>query len=193
MNWIWPKILLYMEFQVHHSNQDILEFLPDKYKIDKQEDSNVSGEPSLASTLLTSRPLFRKRRQLQTRRVGLLVAINVENHRTKVRLLEEVPILHRLVVKKVKGLSGEELAACNELVLAYLIGFKPYQRELDGQVPLMYEINVKVDKATSDLKNTNARPRILLIRFSSKSAKPSFLGLVEVIENILGHDSLKAS
>lgn len=30
-------------------------------------------------------------------------------------------------------------------------------QELDRQVPLMDEIDTKVDKATSDLKNTNVR------------------------------------
>ncbi|CAL5415678.1 unnamed protein product [Camellia sinensis] len=38
--------------------------------------------------------------------------------RTKARLLEEVPKLERLAIKKVKGLSTEELAARNDLVLA---------------------------------------------------------------------------
>ncbi|KAJ6871809.1 hypothetical protein NC652_037227 [Populus alba x Populus x berolinensis] len=46
------------------------------------------------------------------------VAINAELRRTKARLLEEVPKLQRLAVKKVKGLSTEELAARNDLVLA---------------------------------------------------------------------------
>ncbi|EPS72640.1 hypothetical protein M569_02117, partial [Genlisea aurea] len=46
------------------------------------------------------------------------VAINAEIRRTKARLLEEVPKLQRLAVKKVRGLSTEDLAARNDLVLA---------------------------------------------------------------------------
>ncbi|CAA3003710.1 syntaxin-71, partial [Olea europaea subsp. europaea] len=119
-------------------------------------------------------------------------------------------ILQRLAVKKVKGLSTEEIAARNDLAFLHcLIGFKPYRlavqlhpsnreqseessqfrqeyemwklrqdqgldviaqgldtlkntshemnEELYRQVPLMDEIDTKVDQAMSDLKNTNFR------------------------------------
>ncbi|KAF5737569.1 syntaxin-71-like [Tripterygium wilfordii] len=46
------------------------------------------------------------------------VALNAEIRRVKARLLEEVPKLQRLSLKKVKGLSSEEFAARNDLVLA---------------------------------------------------------------------------
>ncbi|MFQ6624316.1 hypothetical protein Gotur_004238 [Gossypium turneri] len=46
------------------------------------------------------------------------VAVNAEICRTKARLLEEVPKLQRLAVKKVKGISTEEMAARNDQVLA---------------------------------------------------------------------------
>ncbi|TYI90206.1 hypothetical protein E1A91_D03G105200v1 [Gossypium mustelinum] len=42
------------------------------------------------------------------------VAVNAEIRRTKARLLEEVPKLQRLAVKKVKGISTEEMAARND-------------------------------------------------------------------------------
>ncbi|KAG2272607.1 hypothetical protein Bca52824_067162 [Brassica carinata] len=46
------------------------------------------------------------------------VAMNAEIHRTKARLSEEVPKLQRLSLKRVKGLTTEELAARNDLLLA---------------------------------------------------------------------------
>ncbi|KAJ8623794.1 hypothetical protein MRB53_032324 [Persea americana] len=46
------------------------------------------------------------------------VAMSAEIRRTKARLLEHVPKLQKLAVKKVKGLSSEELATRSDLVLA---------------------------------------------------------------------------
>ncbi|KAF2585736.1 hypothetical protein F2Q70_00037561 [Brassica cretica] len=166
------------------------------------------------------------------------VAMNAEIRRTKARLSEEVPKLQRLAVKRVKGLTTEELAARNDLVLALPARIEAIpdgtaggpkatsawapstasrpdikfdsdgrfdddyfqeshessqfrqefemrkikqasdeqgldmisegldalknmasdmNEELDRQVPLMDEIDSKVDRATSDLKNTNVR------------------------------------
>nr|KJB19326.1 hypothetical protein B456_003G095600 [Gossypium raimondii] len=141
------------------------------------------------------------------------VAVNAEIRRTKARLLEEVPKLQRLAVKKVKGISTEEMAARNDQMSSspstsstaikfdsderfdnkYFQEFEQssqfrqdyemrkmkqaYQgldmisevldtlknmahdmnEELDRQVPLMDEINTKVDKAAADFKNTNVR------------------------------------
>ncbi|BBH06010.1 syntaxin of plants 71 [Prunus dulcis] len=164
------------------------------------------------------------------------VALNAEIRRTKARLLEEVPKLQRLAVKKVKGLSTQDFAARNDLVHALpdriqdipdgtpfapnkleaagqlqLLVLKSnlirrggwimnssnnlrsrvnsgkslkcgklsrqdqgldmisdgldtlknmaqdMNEEFDRQVPLMDEIDSKVDKASADLKNTNVR------------------------------------
>ncbi|CAL5423700.1 unnamed protein product [Camellia sinensis] len=78
--------------------------------------------PSHASTppsTPTSTPLFRKAEAASNEKSrASAVAINAEIRRTKARLLEEVPKLERLAIKKVKGLSTEELAARNDLVLA---------------------------------------------------------------------------
>nr|KJB41299.1 hypothetical protein B456_007G101500 [Gossypium raimondii]KJB41300.1 hypothetical protein B456_007G101500 [Gossypium raimondii] len=163
--------------------------------------------------------------------------MNAEIRRTKARLLEELPKLQRLALKKVKGISKEELEARNDLVYSLKdrvdsipdgsstatkqstggwatstssTGIKfdsssderftseyfqqteesdrfrqeyemrrmrqdqgleviaegldtlkdmahDMNEELDRQVPLMDEIDDKVDRATSDLKSTNVR------------------------------------
>nr|GLL32848.1 syntaxin-71 [Ipomoea trifida] len=223
----------------------------DKYDVEKQKDSNISGDDAFArlygeieSDIETCLQVPLSAAAVKAENAGTeksrasVVAINAEIRRTKARLLEEVPKLQRLAVKKVKGLSGEELAARNDLVLALpdrinsipdgssappkqsggwgasgsraeikfdsdgrfddeffqqteeSSNFRqeyemrkmrqacPHDQglavisegldtlkdmahnmneELDRQVPLMDEIDTKVDKATSDLKNTNVR------------------------------------
>ncbi|KAJ9181598.1 hypothetical protein P3X46_009713 [Hevea brasiliensis] len=72
----------------------------DRYDVEKQKDLNKA---ELAS---------------KDKKKASAVALNAEIRRTKAKLLEEVPKLQRLAIKKVKGLSTEELAARNDLVLA---------------------------------------------------------------------------
>ncbi|KAF8108528.1 hypothetical protein N665_0108s0063 [Sinapis alba] len=95
----------------------------DKYDFDKQRETNISGDDafsrlysSFESTLDT---LLQKTEDLscETNRAKA-VAMNAEIRRTKARLLEGVPKLQRLALKKVRGLSQEELDARNELVLS---------------------------------------------------------------------------
>ncbi|KAH0927596.1 hypothetical protein HID58_019852 [Brassica napus] len=221
----------------------------DKYDVDKQRESNISGDDAFArlygafetqiETALEKAEIVTKEKNRAS-----AVAMNAEIRRTKARLSEEVPKLQRLALKRVKGLTTEELAARNDLVLAlparieaipdgtaggpkstsawapsttsrpdikfdsdgrfdddYFqeshessqfrqefemrkikqasgVAFYTFDQgldmisegldalknmasdmneELDRQVPLMDEIDSKVDRATSDLKNTNVR------------------------------------
>ncbi|OVA10165.1 Target SNARE coiled-coil domain [Macleaya cordata] len=223
----------------------------DKYDIDKQKDSNVSGEDAFARLYSVvesdiEAALQKAEDASNEKNRAAAVALNAEIRRTKARLLEEVPKLQRLALKKVKGLSKEELATRNDLVLGLseriqaipdgtATGAKQsggwaasgsrqeikfdstsdgrfdsefyksteessqfrqeyemrkmkqastmslsicfdqgldviaegldtlknmahdMNEELDRQVPLVDEIDAKVDRATSDLKNTNVR------------------------------------
>uniref|UniRef100_A0A0D9WJH4 t-SNARE coiled-coil homology domain-containing protein n=1 Tax=Leersia perrieri TaxID=77586 RepID=A0A0D9WJH4_9ORYZ len=183
----------------------------------------------------------------QEKNRATVVALNAEIRRTKAKLLEEdLPKLQRLAVKKVKGLTKEELATRTDLVAAlpdriqsipdgsssakkngtwgasgsrtggaikfdtsdgnfddvYFKGTdesNQYRREyemrkmkqdegldvigeglqtlkdmasgmneeLDRQVPLMDEMDEKVDRANTDLKNTNVRLKETVLQLRS--------------------------
>ncbi|XP_062117162.1 syntaxin-71-like [Humulus lupulus] len=94
----------------------------DKYDIDKQKDLNVSGDDAFARLFSVveadiEAALQKAEVAVKEKSRASAVALNAEIRRTKARLLEEVPKLQRLAFKKVKGLSTEELAARNDLVL----------------------------------------------------------------------------
>ncbi|CAL9245526.1 unnamed protein product [Arabidopsis halleri] len=95
----------------------------EKYDIDKQREANVSGDDAFSrlysaveSALET---VLQKTEDLSSEtNKAKAVAMNAEIRRTKARLLEGIPKLQRLALKKVKGLSKEELDVRNDLVLS---------------------------------------------------------------------------
>ncbi|KAG5386503.1 hypothetical protein IGI04_037973 [Brassica rapa subsp. trilocularis] len=96
----------------------------EKYDLVKQrEEANISGDDAF-SRLYSSfesalETLLQKTEEFssETNRAKA-VAMNAEIRRTKARLLEGVPKLQRLTLKKVKGLSQEEFDARNDMVLS---------------------------------------------------------------------------
>ncbi|KAK4772965.1 hypothetical protein SAY87_027984 [Trapa incisa] len=88
----------------------------DRYDMEKQKESNVSGEDAFARlyTVVEADILdAQQKAEAAGKEKGKAsaVAMNAEIRRTKARLIEEVPKLQRLAMKKVKGLSSEEFAA----------------------------------------------------------------------------------
>ncbi|CAH9138261.1 unnamed protein product [Cuscuta epithymum] len=212
----------------------------EKYDVEKQRSTNASSDDAFArlyTSFDSQIDLALQKAEMATRETNraAAVAMKAEVRRLKARLLEEVPKLQKLALKKVKGISQEELAIRKDIVLALperiqaipdgtndtssaksgvrggsssskiitidsdgpvsdsffqqseessqfrneyeMRKIKQDQgldiisegldtlknlahdmnEELDRQVPLVDEIETKVDKATYDLKNTNVR------------------------------------
>ncbi|VVA17365.1 PREDICTED: syntaxin-71 [Prunus dulcis] len=95
----------------------------DRYDVEKQKDLNVSGDDAFArlyASVDADIEALRQKAEIASKEKNKAsaVALNAEIRRTKARLLEEVPKLQRLAVKKVKGLSTQDFAARNDLVHA---------------------------------------------------------------------------
>ncbi|EOX95908.1 Syntaxin of plants 71 [Theobroma cacao] len=93
----------------------------EKYDIDKHKEANVTGDDAFARLygVVESEidaALQKSEAAATEKSRATAVAMNAEIRRTKARLLEELPKLQRLALKKVKGLSREELEARNDLV-----------------------------------------------------------------------------
>ncbi|KAG4980926.1 hypothetical protein JHK82_034173 [Glycine max] len=95
----------------------------DKYDIDKQRELNAYGddlfarlyaavESSIQSALNKSEVASTEKNRASA------AALNAEVRRTKGRLMDELPKLRKLVHKKVKGLTKEDMAIRQDLVLA---------------------------------------------------------------------------
>ncbi|KAL3701142.1 hypothetical protein R1sor_019164 [Riccia sorocarpa] len=215
----------------------------DKYDVDKQKAdlTNTSGDQFLRLYTVIEEDIQaaeeKSNEAAGEKNRAAAVTLNAEVRRTKAALQKELPKLQKLALKKVKGLSKEELEARPDLVLGlaqrieeipdgtalsrrpanggwaggprneiridvttpednldpehyeeteeskgfrseyeyrkakqdqgldqiaegiatlkYMAG--DINEELDRQVPLIDEIDTKVDKATADLRNTNKR------------------------------------
>ncbi|KAG6533354.1 hypothetical protein ZIOFF_007221 [Zingiber officinale] len=95
----------------------------EKYDVDKLNADNVSGDDAFARLYASvesdiESALQKAEAASNEKNRAAVVALNAEIRRTKARLLEEVPKLQRLAVKKVKGLSKEEIATRSDLVSA---------------------------------------------------------------------------
>ncbi|MED6184319.1 Syntaxin-71 [Stylosanthes scabra] len=211
----------------------------DKYDLDKQREQNAYGDDAFAKLYATvdstiQAALKKSDAALAENNRAAAAALNAEVRRAKGRLMDELPKLRKLAKKKVKGLTDEDLAIREDLVLALPeriqaipdgittvnqpggggggwssqpnIKFESdmhrgsdyfeqseessqfrneyemrrikqdegldyisegldtlknlahdMNEEMDRQVPLMDEIDTKVDRATADVRNTNKR------------------------------------
>lgn len=222
----------------------------EKYDVEKQRHLGAYGDDNFARLYASveadiDAALHKSELASMEKNRAAAVAMNAEVRRMKGRLMDEVPKLQKLAMKKVKGLSKEEQDTRCDLVLVLSERIKAipdaatssakqtggwgasgsnknikfdssdgdfeggfYQQneessqfrqeyelrkmkqdqgldiiseglgtlknlahdmneEMDRQVPLMDEIETKVDKATSDLKNTNVRLKQTVTRLRS--------------------------
>ncbi|XBJ27302.1 hypothetical protein VPH35_004586 [Triticum aestivum] len=96
----------------------------DKYDAEKLNGANVAGEDPFARLYGSvdaeiSQCVEKAEAARQEKNRATVVALNAEIRRAKAKLLEEdLPKLQRLALKKVKGLTKEELATRSDLVAA---------------------------------------------------------------------------
>lgn len=95
----------------------------DKYEIDKRKDLNASVIDAFARLYAAveadiDAALKKSELAAMEKNRASVVAMNAEIRRTKARLMEQVLALQKLAVKKVKGLTREELVTRNDMVLA---------------------------------------------------------------------------
>ncbi|KAG8387702.1 hypothetical protein BUALT_Bualt02G0048700 [Buddleja alternifolia] len=139
----------------------------DKYDVEKDRSVHGSSEDAFARLYASFDSQIEatlKRSEeaaIETNRASV-VALNAEVRRMKARLMNEVPKLQKLAQKKDQGLDviSDGLDTLKNLA-------KDMNEELDRQVPLVDEIDTKVDKATSDMRSTNIRLKDTLFRVRS--------------------------
>nr|CAB3460780.1 unnamed protein product [Digitaria exilis] len=141
----------------------------DKYDVDKLNGANVAGDDPFARLYASvdadiNQCVEKAETAKQEKNRAAVVALNAEIRRTKAKLLEEdLPKLQRLAVKKDEGLDviGEGLETLKNMA-------SDMNEELDRQVPLMDEMDDKVDRANADLKNTNVRLKETVLQCAKK-------------------------
>ncbi|KMT20439.1 hypothetical protein BVRB_1g004330 [Beta vulgaris subsp. vulgaris] len=93
----------------------------DKYDVDKHRNFDVSGEDAFGRFYSEFQSnidavVAKSDAASSEKNRASAVALFADVRRTKTRLLEQLPKLHKLAHKKVKGFSREELEARNDLV-----------------------------------------------------------------------------
>nr|CAB3464523.1 unnamed protein product [Digitaria exilis] len=152
----------------------------DKYDVDKLNGANVAGDDPFARLYASvdaeiNQCVEKAETAKQEKNRAAVVALNAEIRRTKAKLLEEdLPKLQRLAVKKVAALvpalsplSDEGLDVIGEGLETLKNMASDMNEELDRQVPLMDEMDDKVDRANADLKNTNVRLKETVLQLRS--------------------------
>ncbi|KAL7198156.1 hypothetical protein ACSBR2_020640 [Camellia fascicularis] len=142
----------------------------------------------MSSLASTSKSLFAldsksEASSIEERSRATAVALNAEIRPAKDHMMNEVPMLHKLALNKVKGLSREELASCNDLVLALPERIKSIpdgttsivkqleagqlqHLELDRQVPLIDEMDTQVGNLTSNCLPIRSEHQTMLVEVS---------------------------
>ncbi|XP_028807979.1 syntaxin-71-like [Neltuma alba] len=95
----------------------------EKYDIDKQRELNAYGDDAFARLYAAvesniQAALNKSEIASNEKNRASAAALNAEVRRTKARLMDEVPKLRKLAQKKVKGLTSEDMAIRNDMVLA---------------------------------------------------------------------------
>ncbi|XP_059430790.1 syntaxin-71-like isoform X1 [Corylus avellana] len=94
----------------------------DKYDVEKQRQLNAYGDDAYARLYAfveneIDAALHKSEMASTEKNRASAAAMNAEVRRTKARLMDEIPKLRKLALKKVKGLSKEELVIRDDLVL----------------------------------------------------------------------------
>ncbi|PNY13394.1 syntaxin-71-like protein [Trifolium pratense] len=95
----------------------------DKYDIDKQREQNAYGDDAFARVYAVvdstiQQALIKSEAAAKESNRAVAAAWNAEVRRAKGRLMDEVPKLRKLANKKAKGLTKEDIAIRQDLVLA---------------------------------------------------------------------------
>lgn len=137
----------------------------EKYDVQKQRELNAYGDDAFARLYAAveaeiETALHKSEMACKEKNRASAAALNAEIRRTKARLMDEVPKLRKLALKKVKGLSKVELAARDDLVLALperiqVIpdGITTAAKESGGWTASAFHQNIKFDSPDGQFDN----------------------------------------